>query len=59
MEKLKGLSSQELAELCLKLQGELEEAEKSKNTLYEMYEAERKKLENFRNAVKPVVTLVD
>ena len=59
MEKLMKLSSQELVELCLKLQGQLEEAEKSKKTLYEMYEAERKKLENFRNAVKSVVTLVD
>ena len=53
------LSGQELVELCLKLQGELEEAEKSKKTLYEMYEIERKKLEAFRNAVKSVVTLVD
>lgn len=53
------LSGQELVELCLKLQGELEEAEKSKKTLYEMFEAERKKLESFRNAVKSVVTLVE
>ena len=59
MEKLIGLSSPELVELCLKLQGELEEAEKSKKTLYEMYEIERKKLESFRNAVKSVVTLVE
>ena len=53
------LSGQELVELCLKLQGELEESEKSKKTFYEMYEIERKKLENFRNAVKSVVTLVE
>ena len=59
MEKLTKLSSQELVELCLKLQGELEESEKSKKTLYEMYELERKKLESFRNAVKSVVTLVE
>lgn len=59
MEELMKLSWQELVELCLKLQGELEEAEKSKKTLYEMFEAERKKLENFRDAVKSVVTLVD
>ena len=59
MEKLTKLSSQELVELCLKFQGELEEAEKSKKTLYEMFEAEKKKLEAFRNAVKSVVTLVD
>lgn len=59
MEELMKLSGQELVELCLKLQGELEEAEKSKKTLYEMYELERKKLENFRNAVKSVVTLVE
>ena len=42
MEKLMGLSSQELVELCLKLQGELEDAEKSKNTLYEMFEAKKR-----------------
>ncbi|MGE4308968.1 hypothetical protein [Bacteroides sp.] len=59
MEQLIKLSGQELVELCLKLQGQLEEAEKSKKTLYEMYELERKKLENFRDAVKSVVTLVD
>ena len=59
MEELMKLSGQELVELCLKLQGQLEEAEKSKKTLYEMFEAERKKLENFRDAVKSVVTLVD
>lgn len=53
------ISLEELRREYLQLKSKLEETEKSKSYIYDLYETERKKLAAFKDAVKSVVTLIE
>ena len=53
------MSLEELRREYLQLKSKLEETEKSKSYIYDLYETERKKLAAFKDAVKSVVILIE
>ncbi len=53
------MSLEELRREYLQLKSRLEETEKSKSCIYDLYETERKKLAAFKDAVKSIVILIE
>lgn len=59
MDDIMKMSLEELRREYLQLKSKLEETEKGKTCIYEMYEMERKKLAAFKDAVKSIVILIE